>query len=361
MKPRLFNSSLKKHYSNTFHKSNLSPFAELTFHLRYKRKKEDYPRALEMLQGLQKKGIEPKNIKDFTTIIKLYSNTGFPDEAVRTYKEMISFGIKPDIFLCGMMVEVYWNSNQQEKARTFFKEMKQKIFLEPTDIRTYNIIIDIHSKFQNFKEAAFLFDQMKRQRIVPDHIIYNKMLQMYSTINQLKEATDLFQEMLDLKILPDTLTFNILFELFSRHSKLSEAILLWKELKWKLQDGVRPNTMTYNILIEMYFNHDKFDESFKLLKEMRAAKLRPNTFTYSIIIKIYANLNQPRKALDVFYEMKQYDIVPEANDYKILIELLQKHSLQDEVNYLMNDMRNKGMEEASVKLSDLILRNKTNE
>eukprot|EP01126_Amoeba_proteus_P008642 TRINITY_DN13247_c0_g1_i2.p1 TRINITY_DN13247_c0_g1~~TRINITY_DN13247_c0_g1_i2.p1 ORF type:complete len:164 (+),score=37.19 TRINITY_DN13247_c0_g1_i2:268-759(+) len=163
---------------------------------------------------------------------------------------MFSYDIKPDLHICNLVLETYFNSNDKEKVKTFYESIK-KTGPQPDQTFFWYVL----QTFQQEKETAQrYYNEMLEMGIKPNTSNINQMLRILRNGRDKEQAKKLYEYALKEEIPVNTVTFNVLIKLFlddvdmlqfyldemSKHGISSDGVddLLrsQKWIKWRMRE-----------------------------------------------------------------------------------------------------------------------------
>ncbi|KAJ8551652.1 hypothetical protein K7X08_021667 [Anisodus acutangulus] len=111
-------------------------------------------------------------------------------------------------------------------------EMDEKVC--PSDVATYNIIIQGLGKMGRDDLAGAVLDKLMKQGGYLDIVMYNTLINALGKAGRIEEVNKLFQQMKDSGINPDVVTYNTLIEVHAKAGQLKQS---YKFFRMMLEAG----------------------------------------------------------------------------------------------------------------------------
>lgn len=267
----------------------------------------------------------------FNSLIRGYSSSDDPSEAISLYRKMVGSGISPNEFTLPFVLKAcacesaYW-----EAVLVHGQAIKLGI---GSQVCILNALISVYIGCGLTSGARKVFDDISDRTLVS----WNSMIGGYSKLGCLKEAFLLFQEMRQLGIEPDGFTFvsllsvssqtrdldfgryvhlyiettgtptdiyvqNALVDMYAKSGDLHTAQELFDQVHNK-------NVVTWTSMVSAYANHGLIECAEKIFDQMPMK----NLVSWNSMISCYVREGHCRKAQDLFYKMCHKKVVPDEN------------------------------------------------
>ncbi|KAI9362788.1 hypothetical protein BD770DRAFT_315833 [Pilaira anomala] len=311
-------------------------------------------------------GNKKLDVTTYNILITGFCDQRLPAEAVKIYKEMRTHDVKPNIYICSSLMEifthhrdvasaeqivrdtilgghkpdevlynqlikVYFKARQSEKAFRAFQEVEKNPTLQVNDVML-NTMINGLVMNRELHTAGALYSSMMKSKFKPDMITFNTMLKGYVKANDMVSAQKIITDMFQCNMEPDTVTYTTLIDsVFMRREPTSteEVIDYIKEMK------IKPNVYTYNAIINNWVKRQDMEQAENTFHYMFGKGIPPTIHTYTNLIQGYTQLQDLNKVIETFKSMSRHGIKPDRATFNFLIVgFLHHHRLQDAYNCL---------------------------
>ncbi|KAH7685977.1 TPR-like protein [Dioscorea alata] len=300
----------------------------------------------------------PWNTYTFPFLLKACAEV-LPDmeETKQIHCQIIKNGLASEVYAANSLLHIYAKSGDSFSARQVFDGISCR------DAVSWNSMIDGYTKSGQIEMARDLFDLMERKNV----ITWTSMIAGYVDSCLFKEALKLFREMQVMEIEPDQMALAstlsacaqfgaldqgkwihnyikkkriqadailgcALVDMYAKCGEVDEALEVFRKIK-------RRNTPVWTAIINGLALHGRATEALDLFKEMEGAGLKPNniTFTSLLIACSYAGMVDKGKAL--FKRMERdCKIEPSLEHYGCMVDLLGRAGLFEEAEDLIKRM-----------------------
>ncbi|XP_008778026.1 pentatricopeptide repeat-containing protein At3g23020 [Phoenix dactylifera] len=234
--------------------------------------------------------IAPSN-STYGTLINACCKAGLNKEALLWLGDMYKQAMEPDEVTMGIVVQMYKQAGEFQKAEQFFEKWSMDSSDAPETQRcyslyTYNTLIDTYGKAGELEKASNTFAQMLRAGIAPDIVTFNTMIHVCGNHGCLEEVASLMAMMEELRCLPNTRTYNILISLYVKSDDIGLAASYLLKMK---VDGQVPDIVSYRTLLYAYSIRNMVGEAEALVLEMEEKGLELDEYTQSALTRMYVN------------------------------------------------------------------------
>ena len=272
----------------------------------------EYRRAIQLLKEMRGKGVEP-NVVTFTAVISA----------------------------CASACANQNNNNNTNRN-------------EPGDGKSLDN--DLVVRVAAMKAALSIFNHMTRKNASPDIqpniVTYNAAIRACAEGLDVKKAFELFDDLKELKLEPTIVTYGTLMTACERGGDVQGAAHVFRIME---DDDMKPNEIVYGAAISCFRKASKADRTYSLLKKMIDEELYPNTATFNTVIMSQIESKNVKNAISVYEIMlssKSKSSSPSRNQnygkpnrqtFSSLIQFLATNSEPSTAEYLLLQMREKGM------------------
>lgn len=189
---------------------------------------------------VQGKGMGTFDIDMVNTFLSIFLAKGKLNLACKLFEIFTDMGVDPVNYTYNSMMSSFVKKGYFNQAWGVLNEMGEKFC--PTDIATYNVVIQGLGKMGRADLASTILDKlMKQGGGYLDVVMYNTLINVLGKAGRFDEANMLFEQMRTSGINPDVVTFNTLIEVNGKAGRLKEAHYF---LKMMLDSGCTPNHVT---------------------------------------------------------------------------------------------------------------------
>ncbi len=177
------------------------------------------------------------------------------------------------------------------------------------------------------ERALHLLEVMKRQQLAPDIVTFNSLIGICARLNNFQQAFAVYDWIQERRLQPSIVTFNSLINVCARQGNASRALELYAALK--ADRSLKPNVITLNSLLNACMKAGRTEKVFELFKEMVSSseEVRPDVITYTTLIDAHLKTGNEQQALRVVQTMRLHDVSP---DRATFLAFLDYYAIQKE-------------------------------
>lgn len=265
------------------------------------------------------------------TICRAYGRVHRPLDAIRVFRKMGDFQLKPTQKSYVAILDILVDENHVKRALEFYREMRG-IGIPPSVV-SLNILIKALCKNNETIDAALrIFREMPNRGCEPDSYTYGTLVNGMCRLGKINQAKELFKEMEQKGYSPSVVTYTSLIHGMCKSNNLDEAIGLLEEM---VRNGIEPNVFTYSSLMDGLCKDGHSSQAMELLEVMVKKHRLPNMVTYSILISGLCKEGKLREAVEILDRMRLQSLKPNAGLYgKIISGLCAAGSYQEAANFI---------------------------
>ncbi|CBI38358.3 unnamed protein product, partial [Vitis vinifera] len=299
----------------------------------------------------------------YNSLIRGYSNSDDPIDAVLLFRRMICSGLSPNeftlpfvlkacgcksayweavlvhglaiklgigslVFVQNALIAVYVVCGLIHCARKLFDDITDKTLI---DIIVRNALVDMYAKCGNLHSAQAIFDRTQEKNVVSwtsmisayaqhgsievarqifdqmpgkNVVSWNSMISCYLREGQYREALDLFNKMRNSRVVPDEAT---LVSILAACSQLGDLVMGKKIHNYILSNKGAYGVTLYNSLIDMYAKCGPVVTALDIFLEMPGK----NLVSWNVIIGALALHGCGLEAIKLFEEMQADGTLPD--------------------------------------------------
>ena len=234
-------------------------------------------------------------------MIRGYSRSDSPREAIVLYTSMIAKGIEPpNNFTFPFLLNSCARLSSLEPGQEIHSHVIRHGF--ESDLFVRNALIHLYSVFGNLNLARTLFDES----LVRDIVSYNTLIKGYAEVNKPEYAMCLFGEMQNAGVLlPDEYTFVALFSVCSvlNEPNIGKQI---HSLVYKNLSHIDYNLLLKSAIVDMYAKCGLMKIAERLFNTIRTSK---SAAAWSSMVSGYAGSGEIEAARRLFNQMDKRDVI----------------------------------------------------
>ncbi|KAF8691666.1 hypothetical protein HU200_040049 [Digitaria exilis] len=232
------------------------------------------------------------------------------------FREMITSGIRADVFLYSILIDAYAEVGKVQQAAAYFGLMKKDGLCESAII--YNSLIKLYTKVGYVAEARETYKLLRSLDTDTSLYACNCMIDLYSDHCMVKEAREIF-ESLKARGRANEFSYAMMVCLYKKIGCYDVAHRICKEM----QDlGLLTQVLSYNSVIQMYVSGGRMEDAFKIFKKMLVSNTRPNDATFKALHVILVRSGVTRN------EIRKLELLRRNNTHDCLRQWYRALSLQ---------------------------------
>ncbi|KAL6545651.1 hypothetical protein OROGR_009525 [Orobanche gracilis] len=305
--------------------------------------KRDFKDVLFVYKEMVKFGVRP-NVDTLNYLLEALLESGRVDLAIDQYKRMEKKGCVPNIRTFQILVSGLAARNRLEES-TFVLEEMFRCQCEP-DSSFYSRIIPIFCSLHNPEIGLRLFKMMKASDIAPDHRLCLDVVNALCKLNRLDEAEKFLEE----QNIVDPCPHNALLELYCDSGNFTTAKVIFDTM---FERNIT-DSRSWNILIRFLCEEGSIHKASEYLSRMVISCSPPDSVTYSALILGNFKTGNVFRALDLFSHVRSNRWVLDSVTYAECVECLCKMENIQEAVQVFRYMSGRGCPLESTTFSVLI-------
>ncbi|KAK9285820.1 hypothetical protein L1049_025021 [Liquidambar formosana] len=235
----------------------------------------------------------PQNAYTFPFLLKACSSLAALEETQQIHAQIIKNGFGSDIYATNSLLHVYAKSGSIIPARLLFDRVPQR------DIVSWNSMIDGYSKNDQVEIAFELFKNMPAKNIIS----WTTMISCYVGAGLTTEAMNLFHEMQIAGIKPDNMALVSVLSASADLGALDQGRWIHAYID---KHGIQIDPILGCALIDMYAKCGDVEEALGVFRKME----KKNVSGWTAMIAGFAIHGRGREALDLFMQMQEEGVEP---------------------------------------------------
>ncbi|KAL4197843.1 hypothetical protein AMTRI_Chr04g253150 [Amborella trichopoda] len=311
------------------------------------------PEHIEYAQQLFDQIPEPNTVL-FNTLIRSYSRSHTPIQAINLFVKMLTNNIQPDNYTFPSILKACAMASALEEGRALHchcikLELDSNIFVQPTLIRMYADCGAIES-------AQKVFNATMKGRSV---VLYNSMITAYVQRSRPNEALALFREMQAHNTPPNDVTVlsvlsacsllgavdlgkwvhefvkkngldmfvkvnTALIDMYAKCGSIEDAKMVFEKMPFR-------DTQAWSAMIVAFAIHGQGEDALTLFRKMETQRIKPDDITFLGVLYACSHTGLIDEGRRYFESMKRvYGVTAGIKHYGCMVDLLGRAGLLNE-------------------------------
>ncbi|KAG9448069.1 hypothetical protein H6P81_014197 [Aristolochia fimbriata] len=289
--------------------------------------------------------ITERDVVLWNSMIATYSQNGHPSEAIALFLDMNSLGFQPTEATLVTVISAAANLTNLPQGREIHGfSWRRK--LDPFG-KVKTALVDLYAKCGSLAAARRLFENLDEKRVVS----WNAMIAGYAMHGHAAEALALFEEMKWDGFLPDHITFVGVLSACSHGGLIDKG---WEYFKLMTRDySIEPKVQHYTCMVDLLGHSGKLDEAYNLITGMC---IPPDSGVWGALLnscKLHKNVELAEIALQRLIVLEPDD----AGNYVLLSNIYAQSGKWDKVAKVRKEMTGRGLKK-SIACSWIEVKNK---
>ncbi|KAM5547862.1 pentatricopeptide repeat-containing protein [Rosa sericea] len=254
--------------------------------------------AVEFYVRMILSGAEP-NSYTFPFVLKSCARVGAAQEGKQVHGHVLKHGVGSDAFVHTSLINMYAKSGELDNARLVFNKSHLR------DAVSFTALITGYVSRGCMDEARSLFDEIS----IRDAVSWNAMISGYAQSGRFEEALALFSDMRKENVVPNESTMLTVLSACAQSGslELGKWVASWIE-----DQGLGSNVRLVNALIDMYSKCGALDTARGLFDGVQ----QRDVISWNVMIGGYTHMSRYKEALALFRLMLRSNAEP--NDVTFL-------------------------------------------
>ncbi|KAF3495493.1 hypothetical protein DY000_02055676 [Brassica cretica] len=269
----------------------------------------------------------------FVVLMRRFASANMAKKAVEVLDEMPKYGIEPDEFVFGSLLDALCKNGSVKDASTLLEDMRERF---PPNLRCFTSLLYGWCREAKLIEAKNVLVQMKEAGLEPDIVVFTNLLSGYAHAGKMADAYDLMKDMRRRGFEPNANCYTVLIQALCKMEKrMDEAMRVFVEME---RYGCEADIVTYTALISGFCKWGMIDKGYSVLDDMGKKGVVPSQVTYMQIMVAHEKKEQFEECLELIEKMKERGCHPDLLIYNVVIRLACKLGEVKEAVRLWNEM-----------------------
>ncbi|KAI3911806.1 hypothetical protein MKX01_038248 [Papaver californicum] len=281
---------------------------------------KQFPLLWDFLTEIKEDGIHELRHEDFWNIFRSYPRANLPTDAIRAFKRMKEFGLKPGVSDLDNLLFALCKRKLVKSAQIFCDKLNsdetRKLFDEMLEESVKCTLLESICRGGKPAEAYRLFREMGSCNLKPDAFTYSIFIHAACEANDIHSAIRVLDRMKRYNLVSKVFTFNTIIKLYVKNEQLDDAYLLLDEM---IKGGVSPDVWNYNAILAFYCDRSEVNQALKLVTRMGKDSCLPDRHTYNMLLKLLIRVGRFDRAMGVWGNMGEKGYFPSASTYAVMI------------------------------------------
>ncbi|KAI5068723.1 hypothetical protein GOP47_0017068 [Adiantum capillus-veneris] len=263
----------------------------------------------------------------FVSIFYSCANKAALPEGKRMHTHAAWLNVELSVEVGSAIVNMYDKCTDIKAAEKVFRRLDRR------DILAWTSMITAYAQNERGKEALQLFNQMKKEKIVPDKVAFLSILPGYGSQAVLTEAQLMHEHLCCVGLDCNLEIGNALITMYGKCGSLKSAGKLFDMMRHK-------DLISWNALLAVYAQHGHGKEVLVLYNQLEAAGIKPDCITYVTVFLACSHSGLLEEGHKCLVSMTQdHGIVPKEEHLNCVIDLLARAGQLDEAETLLQSLQ----------------------
>ncbi|KAH9288067.1 hypothetical protein KI387_032184, partial [Taxus chinensis] len=271
-----------------------------------------------------------KNVVSWTSMIAGYTQNGFVEKALETFKQMQLVGVNPNSTTFASLLSACAKMGALEQGMDIHESIMERGFL--SDVVVANALVDMYAKCGSIQKARALFDNMPQK----DIISWNAIIVGYAQNGFVEKALETFKEMQLVGVKPDSTTFASILPACAKMGALEQGMDIHQSI---MEMGFLSDVIVASALVDMYAKCGSIHKACELFNRMP----QRNVISWTAMIAGYAQNGFVEKALETFKQMQSTGVMPDFTTFASILSACAKMGALEQGLYIHQSIIESGV------------------
>uniref|UniRef100_A0A2P2NY52 Uncharacterized protein MANES_11G009400 n=1 Tax=Rhizophora mucronata TaxID=61149 RepID=A0A2P2NY52_RHIMU len=276
--------------------------------------------------------LQNKDLVSWNAMILGYAQNGRVNNALNSFCEMQSRGIKPDSFTMVSVIPALSELSIPRQAKWIHGLVIRSFWHRNVFVMT--ALVDMYAKCGAIHTARRLFDMMDERHV----ITWNAMIDGYGVHGHGKAAVELFVEMYKEGFTPNNVTFLCLLSACSHSCLVEQGLHFFDSMKEDY--GLEPTMDHYGAMVDLLGRAGRLNKAWDFIQKM---SVEPGITVYGAMLgacKIHKNVEFAEKVASKLFALNPDD----AGYHVLLANIYSTAAMWDKVAQVRSMMEKKGLQ-----------------
>ncbi|XP_057873036.2 pentatricopeptide repeat-containing protein At3g24000, mitochondrial-like [Cryptomeria japonica] len=264
-------------------------------------KSENVDKACELFEN-----IPQKTVVTWNAMIAGYTQNGFVEKALETFKQMELAGAKPNSTTFASVLTACAKMGVLEQGMEIHESIKDKEIL--LDVVVSTALVDMYAKCGRTDKALVLFDNMPQRNVVT----WTAMIAGYAQNGFAEKALETFKQMQLAGVKPNATTFASILPACAKMGALEQGMDIHQNI---IERGFSSDIIVGNALVDMYAKCAGIDKARELFDRMP----QRDVISWNSVIAGYAQNGFIKKAIETFKQMQLAGLKPHSSTFATIL------------------------------------------
>ncbi|KAI3736701.1 hypothetical protein L2E82_26676 [Cichorium intybus] len=216
----------------------------------------------------------------WTAMIAGYVQAGFPEKALRLFKDMLKLGHTPDQVAFVTVISACMKSGHLDDARHLFDQMPN-----PNDV-AWNVMVSGHAQEGYYDVAIEYFQDMTRFELKPTRSTLASVLSAIASTFDLDLGSQVHAHATKRGLSSNVYVGSSLINMYAKCQETGPARSVFDSLDEK-------NIVLWNTMLGGYSQNKDSHQVIDLFVNMRHSGFQPDEFTYTSVLSASSSLKDP--------------------------------------------------------------------
>lgn len=272
--------------------------------------------------------IDSKDVISWNGLISGFAHSGHCEEALQVFAEMNRVGVGANLFTFGSAVSAAADMAEVKQGKQIHARMIKTGY--DMEVEAGNVLVTLYAKCGSIDDAKKEFLEMPER----NEVSWNAMIRGYSQHGYGIEALQLFEQMKQQRYMPNHVTFVGVLSACSHVGLVNEGLGYFKSMNEK--HGVLPRPEHYVLVVDILGRAGLLDHAKKFIEEM---PIEPDAMVWRTLLSacsVHRNMEIGEFAAQHLLELVPYDsatYVLLSNIYAVA----RRWDLRDKMRQMMKD------------------------
>lgn len=238
----------------------------------------------------------------------------------------IKLGLDDDSYVSPTLINMYALCNDVDSARRVFDKI-----VEPCVV-SYNAIVTGYVRSSRPNEALVLIRELQERNLRPTDVTMLSALSSCALLGSLELGKWIHEYVKKYGFDKYVKVSTALIDMYAKCGSLDDAIFVFENMPVR-------DTQAWSAMTMAYATHGQSHKAISLFEEMKKAQVQPDEVTFLGLLYACSHTGLVEEGCEYFYSMRnKYDIVPGIKHYGCMVDLLSRAGRLDEAYRFIEDL-----------------------